>query len=131
MRSEPILLPGVDDPGLGFLGLNTLSDLSHGVDDSNELDALARVIRKIPSPEGLEASKPRANICPYRGLEPFREEDAPFFLGRERFIKELVGKVQDQIHARSPVAIVGRSGSGKSSLCGWESLSKRAAIWCA
>ena len=115
----PVLLPGVDDPPLGFLGLNTWTDLSRGVDDQNELDALARAIRNdlpVPPLERSEASDPRANICPYRGLEPFREEDASFFLGRERFIDELVRKVQHQVHARSPVAVVGRSGSGKSSL---------------
>jgi len=32
----PVLLPGVDDPGLGFLGLNTWSDLSRGIDDQND-----------------------------------------------------------------------------------------------
>lgn len=116
----PVLLPGADDPGLGlFLGQMTRIDLRHGVDDQDRLDALARAIRKErprPSSERSEAPDPRANICPYRGLEPFREEDASFFLGRERFIDDLVRKVKDQVLARSPVAVVGRSGSGKSSL---------------
>lgn len=115
----PVLLPGVDDPALDFLGLMTWTDLSHGVDDQDRLDDLARAIRNEhprPSSERSEAPDPRANICPYRGLEPFREEDASFFLGRERFIDDLVRKVKDQVHARSPVAVVGGSGSGKSSL---------------
>jgi type II secretory pathway predicted ATPase ExeA len=54
----------------------------------------------------------RASICPYRGLLHFREEDAPFFFGRESAIDELSKAV-----ARIPlVAVVGASGSGKSSV---------------
>ena len=54
----------------------------------------------------------RASICPYRGLLHFREEDAPFFCGREAAIDKLLEKVQCQ----SFVAVVGASGSGKSSV---------------
>jgi len=57
--------------------------------------------------------KREVGLCPYRGLVAFREEDAPFFFGRETFtelIEESVGK-------RGLVAvIVGPSGSGKSSV---------------
>jgi hypothetical protein len=50
--------------------------------------------------------------CPYRGLFAFREEDAHLFFGRERFQKDLVTAVK-----RKPlVAVVGCSGSGKSSV---------------
>ena len=49
---------------------------------------------------------------PYRGLFAFREEDAPFFCGRERFITPLLAAVQE----RALVAVLGPSGSGKSSL---------------
>ena len=51
--------------------------------------------------------------CPYRGLLAFRERDAALFFGREetsdQLLKELTG--------RALVAVVGPSGSGKSSLC--------------
>jgi hypothetical protein len=48
----------------------------------------------------------RASICPYRGLLHFREEDAPFFFGRESAIDELSKAV-----VRTPlVAVVGVSG---------------------
>ena len=53
-----------------------------------------------------------AAICPYRGLLPFREEDAAFFFGRDGSIGDLTTKVR----AHRLVALVGRSGSGKSSL---------------
>ena len=50
--------------------------------------------------------------CPYRGLLAFRERDAALFFGREetsdQLLKELTG--------RALVAVVGPSGSGKSSL---------------
>lgn len=49
---------------------------------------------------------------PYRGLFAFREQDAPFFFGREAISERLV-----TLTRRQPlVAIVGPSGSGKSSL---------------
>jgi WD40 repeat protein/tetratricopeptide (TPR) repeat protein len=49
---------------------------------------------------------------PYRGLEAFRQEDADLFFGREAFVTELQTAV-----ARKPfVAVIGASGSGKSSV---------------
>ncbi|MGY1762288.1 trypsin-like peptidase domain-containing protein [Geodermatophilus sp. SYSU D00779] len=49
---------------------------------------------------------------PYRGLYPFRTQDAAVFFGREDLTAQLVREV-----ARSPlVAVVGPSGSGKSSV---------------
>jgi hypothetical protein len=55
---------------------------------------------------------PRSLICPYRGLGVFREEDAPFYVGREPDLERLLHAVD--LHPL--VAIVGASGSGKSSL---------------
>ncbi|MGD2179027.1 MAG: BTAD domain-containing putative transcriptional regulator, partial [Anaerolineae bacterium] len=64
----------------------------------------------VPVPERV----PRVvGQCPYRGLAPFREEDAPFFFGREGFAEGLLRA----LHDRPLVAvIVGSSGSGKSSV---------------
>ncbi|MEH2145243.1 nSTAND1 domain-containing NTPase [Nostoc sp.] len=55
---------------------------------------------------------PAIASCPYRGLFAFREEDARFFFGREIFTQKLVDAVQKQ----RLVAIIGASGSGKSSV---------------
>jgi WD40 repeat protein len=53
-------------------------------------------------------------INPYRGLFAFREEDAAYFCGRDTFTDTLVSAVHTQ---RKPmVAIIGPSGSGKSSV---------------
>ena len=49
--------------------------------------------------------------CPYRGLYAFREQDAPFFFGRETFTADLAEVVDKQ----SLVAVLGPSGSGKTS----------------
>ena len=50
--------------------------------------------------------------CPYRGLFAFREQDAPFFFGREAFTEQLVEAAQK----KSLIAVIGSSGSGKSSV---------------
>ena len=49
---------------------------------------------------------------PYRGLFSFQEQDAPYFFGRESFTRQLVDAVQE----RPLVAVLGPSGSGKSSV---------------
>jgi WD40 repeat protein len=50
--------------------------------------------------------------CPYRGLFAFREQDAALFFGREETSDQLLG----ELTRRALVAVVGPSGSGKSSL---------------
>jgi signal transduction histidine kinase len=52
-------------------------------------------------------------VCPYRGLLAFREQDALFFFGREVLTERLLEAVQGPSPA---VAVVGPSGSGKSSV---------------
>ena len=108
----PVFLPGAD-PGLDFLANNTWVDLRPGVDDAQTLDLLAAAIRGEPPSALLERTRQAAAlVCPYRGLEVFREEDASFFFGREAFVAALCSAVA----SRPLVAVVGRSGSGKSSV---------------
>lgn len=110
----PVLLPGAE-PALEFLSLNTWIDLRNGLDDAEALDALVLAARgEPPGPivsERLSATL--ATLCPYRGLNVFREEDAAFFFGREEFIAKRLLPV---VERRSLVAVVGASGSGKSSV---------------
>ncbi|MBW4595678.1 MAG: CHAT domain-containing protein [Brasilonema angustatum HA4187-MV1] len=49
---------------------------------------------------------------PYQGLSAFGEEDAAFFFGRDTFVNSLVQATRSQ----SLVAVIGPSGSGKSSV---------------
>jgi WD40 repeat protein/DNA-binding SARP family transcriptional activator len=70
-----------------------------------------------PPPEPVEVAtqlqQPRAvGECPYRGLAAFRQQDAPFFFGREEFTASLLGAIQQRPFI---TVIVGSSGSGKSS----------------
>jgi hypothetical protein len=57
-------------------------------------------------------TQPKPEEAPYKGLEFFRESDAHLFFGRESIVKELVYKV----HQSNFLAVVGSSGSGKSSV---------------
>ena len=51
-------------------------------------------------------------VCPYKGLAAFDAEDAEYFFGRERLVAELVARL-----VGAPLlAVVGPSGSGKSSV---------------
>ena len=51
-------------------------------------------------------------VCPYKGLATFEAEDAQYFFGRERLVAELVARL-----VGAPLlAVVGPSGSGKSSV---------------
>ena len=49
---------------------------------------------------------------PYRGLMAFREEDAQNFFGREAFVEQLL----IDVNRKPMVAVIGASGSGKSSV---------------
>src|SRR5262249_11354590 len=50
--------------------------------------------------------------CPYKGLAPFTRADADLFFGRERLIGELAARSV----STGLLAVVGPSGSGKSSV---------------
>ncbi|MGV2826881.1 nSTAND1 domain-containing NTPase [Myxosarcina sp. GI1(2024)] len=52
------------------------------------------------------------NLCPYMGLKAFDLDNAQYFYGRE----DLVQRLLNQIHHNSCLAVVGASGSGKSSV---------------
>jgi hypothetical protein len=108
----PVLLPGCEPP-LGFLRQLTWVDLRSQALDLG-IEILAKAARGDASGPDLKErlDAVRASICPYRGLLHFREEDAPFFFGRETAVDKLMHAVQ-----REPlVAVVGASGSGKSSV---------------
>lgn len=109
----PVLLPGAEPP-LGFLSQNTWIDFRTHVDDHVLLATLISAIHgQPPGPDAKESVRETlATVCPYRGLLYFREEDAPFFFGREAAIAQLTSAVQQH----NLVAVVGASGSGKSSV---------------
>ncbi|MFD8804004.1 hypothetical protein [Streptomyces sp. NPDC059597] len=56
------------------------------------------------------------SVCPYRGLAPYRREDARWFFGRERGTDALVSQLRTAGRTGGLVMLVGASGAGKSSL---------------
>lgn len=109
----PVILSGAD-PALGFLGQNTWVDFRESLDQPMMLAILAAAIRReAPGPALAERLRETlATLSPYKGLAYFREEDAAFFFGRDKAIDTLWKAVERQ----SFVALVGASGSGKSSV---------------
>lgn len=53
---------------------------------------------------------------PYKGLRAFHQEDASDFFGREELTEQLLGRMAEQVHLSRFLAVVGPSGSGKSSV---------------
>ncbi|MCC5661307.1 caspase family protein [Nostoc sp. XA010] len=51
-------------------------------------------------------------VCPYMGLSAFSEEDSQYFYGREALTQQLIHQLRDH----SFLAVIGASGSGKSSI---------------
>lgn len=96
------------------IGRATAKDPDERYPDAPSLAAALRVAlgpvvgRAVPVP-AVEARNP------YKGLRPFLEADTPDFFGREELVKRLVARMADD-HGCRLLAIVGPSGSGKSSL---------------
>jgi hypothetical protein len=113
----PVLLPGLEKDAIPigrFLSLNTWVDLRSGLDDREGIQRLAAGAQAATIDDAARQTL-LAGVSPYRGLLPFREQDAGLFFGRERFVAELLQKV-GQRTATNVVAVIGRSGSGKSSI---------------
>jgi hypothetical protein len=112
-----VLLPKIANDAIPvgrFLNLNTWVDLRNGLDDPENLQRLIAGAQGHAI-DAAAAEKLLAGLTPYRGLLPFREQDAGLFFGRQRFVDELVRKVRQRT-ANNVVAVIGRSGSGKSSI---------------
>jgi hypothetical protein len=113
----PVLLPGLANDAVPvgrFLNLNTWVDLRNGLDEPESLQRLIAGAQGHAI-DAAAAEKLLPGLTPYRGLLPFREQDAGLFFGRQMFVDELVRKV-GQRTTTNVVAVIGRSGSGKSSI---------------
>jgi Novel STAND NTPase 1/TIR domain len=114
----PVILPQTTaDPPFNFLRLVTWIDFSRVTKVSDaplELEHLLTSVRGAQSGAGTA----RDDICPYRGLDAFREEDSSFFFGRGSADDPAsdIGKLVRMVRDYPFVMVVGRSGSGKSSL---------------
>src|SRR5258706_15503950 len=91
--------------------------LALGLED--EPKAVARLLDLAANIRREDA--PTLGLCPYKGLNYFDEADADLFVGREVLTAKLVERVlsltsNGQLKENRFLAIVGASGSGKSSL---------------
>ena len=95
-----------DDALAGVVGMTVAADSDSGI----------RAAYLIPADTLMQAwpklAEQTVPPCPYRGLSPFRMQDVAVFFGREDLTERLLREV-----ANGPlVALVGPSGSGKSSV---------------
>ncbi|MCP4284684.1 MAG: TIR domain-containing protein [Gammaproteobacteria bacterium] len=110
-RVIPVLLPEASEDSMdGFLGLRVWVDFRPGLDDTEAIERLVAGIKGEVIVGGAYTLPDEPT--PYRGLLRFEEEQSRFFFGREQDCRELVEK----LNHNNFVAIVGASGSGKSSL---------------
>lgn len=70
------------------------------------------ILTRCTGPATPIQQRTTSDTCPYRGLEFFDEAHAEYFFGRE----ELTDRLLDKLRQGQFVAVVGASGSGKSSL---------------
>jgi len=111
-----VLLPELPEPFdtstlPPFLATRTWVDLRKGISDPRTFQQLVNAIfGHAPGPD--LPIEPRSDTCPYRGLQPFSEEHAEFFFGRDADTQRLVEKLK----TTRLLAVIGPSGSGKSSV---------------
>ena len=79
-------------------------------------EALAQACRTALEPAAIAAPRRIEERNPYKGLRPFTEADARDFFGREALIRRLVARLGKAGPGSRFVAVVGASGSGKSSV---------------
>ena len=119
----PVLLPAAQRPNDHdlpmFLKRMTWVDFQNGLDDEQAFHRLVCGIRGIaPGPGPGQAIF--EGECPYRGLDVFEEKHARFFFGRKAQVDWLLSHrltpMVESSHVQRFLAILGPSGSGKSSL---------------
>jgi PAS domain S-box-containing protein len=130
-RVIPVLLPGTERGERSrlpdFLVRATWVEFRRSLDDEHACHRLVCGIRGIePGPGPGQAVY--EGECPYRGLQFFDVEHAPFFFGREALTEWLLDALRPPTRLRTDLStgagqgdnrflvIIGPSGSGKSSL---------------
>ncbi|HEX3300521.1 MAG TPA: BTAD domain-containing putative transcriptional regulator, partial [Actinomycetota bacterium] len=88
-----------------------------GIEPGHDLQRLqASILAHDPALDLGQPAPPdlvrEVDVCPYKGLARYETDDAGFFFGREHIVAEGIG----HLAAGRFLALVGASGSGKSSL---------------
>jgi WD40 repeat protein/DNA-binding SARP family transcriptional activator len=84
--------------------------------DAPPADAWAQACRTALEPTAIVAPRRIEERNPYKGLRPFTEADARDFFGREGLVRRLVARLGEAGPGSRFLAVVGASGSGKSSV---------------
>src|SRR5215203_5663885 len=84
--------------------------------DAPPADAFAQACRTALEPTAIAAPRRIEERNPYKGLRPFTEADARDFFGREGLVRRLVARLREAGPGSRFLAVVGASGSGKSSV---------------
>ena len=82
------------------------------ITEAGQVDRWLQALNRVRRAPG----RPSAGPAPYRGLASFQPEDAAWFFGREELALHLVRLATGPGAPGLPLAVVGPSGSGKSSL---------------
>ena len=111
-----VLLPGLPEPFdvtklSPFLSTRTWVDFRGGFQSTRRFQPLINAIQGVPSPP-QDRGQEDQTLCPYRGLQVFNEEHARWYFGRNGEIQRILEKLKNSRF----LAIIGPSGSGKSSL---------------
>ena len=121
-RGEP-LTPATDVYGLGRLTADILGTEGHLAEvieqatadlPSDRYPSIDELISAVAGAIGLDVPEPALTPLrnPYKGLSAFQEADSGDFFGRSGAVSDLV----ELLAERKLVAVIGPSGSGKSSL---------------
>ncbi len=93
--------------------IRTTLAVRHGLDANPELGALERaILRQEPALAAEEAQPTSYQRCPYLGLRSYEVEDSESFFGRDDEVSACLRRLE----LGGSLAVIGASGSGKSSL---------------
>ena len=79
-------------------------------------DDMAVLPTKEPQPTFIDGVPSVEIDNPYKGLRAFQQADADDFFGRESLVAQLLNRLKDTGSSSRFLAVVGPSGSGKSSV---------------
>ncbi len=122
LRVLPVILPGgqrtAESQLPPFLQGHTWVLFQQTLDDADAFHRLKCGILGQPPGYG-PGGAPFPGRCPYVGLKTFRQSDARLFFGRDALLQQVLTRLADGFgtpRERRFLALIGASGSGKSSL---------------
>jgi DNA-binding SARP family transcriptional activator/ABC-type glycerol-3-phosphate transport system substrate-binding protein len=84
--------------------------------DAGEVAVALREALDLQGPRSRAADAEAEERNPYKGLHAFAEADADDFFGRDALVDRLVARMAESVEGYRFLAVVGPSGSGKSSV---------------